>query len=286
MGGGGGVGQFSLFRSADGEPDAKPVDDKVRRLKVLITVKAAPNPSEKYGETVCVAGFNMDVEHPGWLRLYPINFRELTDRESFKKYDVVEVDAAPARNDARAESWRPRMNTLARVRHLQPWRPRQHILAPAMEESMCRLVAGGRKSARSKSLALIAAREVQDLIVEPHPGWTPEQQAKIDQYVLQERLGDERDRTPLQAPRFRAAYRYRCGEQGCKGHRQGVLDWELVALQRNQLAHLDDAAAVDAIRAKFLSMMCAPNRVPAFYVGNQAKRAHVFSVLGVYYPPR
>lgn len=59
-----------------------------------------------------------------------------------------------------------------------------------------------------------------------------------------------------------------------------------MALQRNQLAHLDDAAAINAIRAKYLEMMCAPHRAPAFYVGNQAKRAHVFSVLGVYYPTR
>ena len=221
---GDGVGQFSLFGPADGEPEAKPADDQVRRLRVLITVKAAPNPSERYGETVCVAGFNMDVEHPSWLRLYPINFRELASEESFRKYDVVEVDAAPARNDARAESWRPRMHTLARVGHLDPWRPRQRILAPVVEESMCRLVAGARESVRSKSLALVAPRDVRELVVEPHPGWTPDQQAKINQYVFQERLGDERDRTPLQAPRFRAFYRYRCGEQRCRGHRQGVLD--------------------------------------------------------------
>lgn len=33
-------------------------------------------------------------------------------------------------------------------------------------------------------------------------------------------------------------------------------------------------------------MMCDPRRNVAFYVGNQAKRTHVFSVLGVYYPER
>lgn len=283
---GGSVVQFSLFGAADDGPDPKPADDQARRLRVLITVKAAPNPSEKYGETVCVAGFNMDVEHPGWLRLYPINFRELTERESFRKYDVVEVDAVPARSDARQESWRPRMHTLRRVGHLDPWRPRVQVLAPAVEESMCRLVAGARASVTAKSLALVRPRSINGLDVAAHPGWTADQQAKIDQYVLQERLGDEQDRTPLEAPRFRAWYRYRCAEPGCSGHRQGVLDWELVALQRNQLAHLDDERAVEVIRAKFLHMMCADHRAPAFYVGNQAKRAHVFSVLGVYYPRR
>jgi hypothetical protein len=37
---------------------------------------------------------------------------------------------------------------------------------------------------------------------------------------------------------------------------------------------------------KFLMMMCDRRRDVAFYVGNQAKRVHVFSVLGVYYPER
>jgi hypothetical protein len=32
--------------------------------------------------------------------------------------------------------------------------------------------------------------------------------------------------------------------------------------------------------------MCATDREIAFYVGNQAKRPRVFSVLGVYYPKR
>ena len=37
---------------------------------------------------------------------------------------------------------------------------------------------------------------------------------------------------------------------------------------------------------KYLADLCGPSREVTFYVGNQAKRAHVFSVLGVYWPPR
>ena len=60
-------------------------------------------------------------------------------------------------------------------------------------------------------------------------------------------------------------------------------DWEFVAEQR-RLAHLGDRALAAALRRKFLSTMCDPSRDVAFYVGNQAKRPWVFSVLGVYYP--
>ncbi|HEV8528647.1 MAG TPA: hypothetical protein VGS60_14040 [Actinomycetes bacterium] len=71
----------------------------------------------------------------------------------------------------------------------------------------------------------------------------------------------------------------------CGGHRQGVLDWELVAFQ-GRLARVGDEELRQAISGKFLDELCAPSRDVAFYVGNQAKRAHVFSVLGVYWPPK
>jgi hypothetical protein len=121
--------------------------------------------------------------------------------------------------------------------------------------------------------------------VEPHPGWTPAEQRKIDAYMRQPDLFSSHDLTALQPPRFRAYYRYRCHEPGCGGHRQGILDWELVAFQRNLARHGDDDLH-QAISDKFLGELCAPGRDVAFYVGNQAKWAHTYSVLGVYWPPR
>jgi hypothetical protein len=64
-----------------------------------------------------------------------------------------------------------------------------------------------------------------------------------------------------------------------------MLDWELVAFQRT-MARCGDDDLRRAISGKFLDELCAPGRDVAFYVGNQAKRAHVFSILGVYWPPR
>lgn len=69
----------------------------------------------------------------------------------------------------------------------------------------------------------------------------------------------------------------------CKGHDQSIIDWEFVALQR-RLGSASDAVVRDALRAKFVDMMFQVPRRPAFFVGNQAKRHHVFHVLGVYYP--
>lgn len=150
---------------------------------------------------------------------------------------------------------------------------------------MCRLNADVRDHADAKSLALVRPKEVSRLLIERHPGWTPQEQRKIDRYVNQLDLLDPRDKKPLEPPRFRARYKYRCHESACKGHEQGVLDWEFVMLQR-QLAGRPDSEVCKELEKKFLTMMCDPKRDVAFFVGNQAKRVHVFSVLGVYYPER
>ena len=67
----------SLFGQTVEYPSEKPSGPA--RLRVLVTVKAAPNPSATHGETVCVAGVRLgDVGPTGWIRLYPINFRHLS----------------------------------------------------------------------------------------------------------------------------------------------------------------------------------------------------------------
>src|SRR4051795_1862707 len=95
--------QQSFFAPDHERPPSKPPGDIPVQMRVLITVKAAPNPSETYGETVCVAGLRLDPEAPGWVRLYPINYRELETNQKFKKYDIVSLQAKPNRSDPRPE---------------------------------------------------------------------------------------------------------------------------------------------------------------------------------------
>ncbi|MEV5328473.1 hypothetical protein AB0K67_30475 [Nonomuraea sp. NPDC052634] len=277
--------QQSLFAPDPDAPTRKPQGNRPERLKLLIVVKAAPNPSQAYGETVCVAALRLDLEKNQWVRLYPINFRALEDPNAFQKYDIVTVDAKPALADPRYESWRPIMPTLQKVGHLGGWAKRLPWVADHVEGSMCDLLDAVRSNPPARSLAAIHPRQIDGLDIEPHPGWTPEEQAKIDAYLRQESLFDSGPRTALEAPRFKAWYRYRCHTRSCKGHRQGVLDWEFVAHQR-RLGALDDTAAKQELRKRWLEKICATDRDTVFFVGNQAKRQHVFSVLGAFYPRR
>ena len=95
------------FWGPDDQRSPKPKAGKVTTLRLLITVKAAPNPSARHGETVCVGALSVDPGRRSWIRLYPIHFRDLDDDNKFRKYDIVTVDALPANQDRRPESWKP-----------------------------------------------------------------------------------------------------------------------------------------------------------------------------------
>ncbi len=86
------------------------------RTKGLITVKAYPAISSKYGETVCTAGI---TEDGNWIRIYPIPYRKLDYAKQFKKYDWVELDLKRNESDFRPESFRPvRLDTIETVGHI------------------------------------------------------------------------------------------------------------------------------------------------------------------------
>lgn len=274
--------QGSLFGEATRDQSKLARPDE---LEVLITVKAAPNPSAKSGETVCVAGLGLTHgrTESQWIRLYPINFRFLEQDQRFKKYDIVRVRATPAAGDSRTESWRPDMSTMTVVEHVPPWARRRALLDPVATNTMCGLFRANQDTAAAPSLGLVPVRQVLGLRVTPHLGWSDAEQAKINSYVSQLDLFDDTDKTPLEAPSFEGRYRWKCFDRQCRTHEQTIIDWEFVALQR-RLRGLPDAEVHAALQEKFVAMMFKAPRRPAFYVGNQAKRHHVFHVLGVYYP--
>lgn len=257
----------SLFGETVEHPSEKPVVNGPVRHRILITVKAGPNPSTTYGETVCVAGIRLQDTGPrDWIRLYPINFRHLPDRSAqFAKYDVISVECLPA-NEARLESWRPIMSTLRVETHISGWPRRRPLVDPMIDISMCEIRDAAKADPRARSLALIRPTEIMDLRLERRPGWTREEQLKIDHYVSQLELdlfGGDHDKTPLEAPRFRGHYRWRCGDPGCRGHEQSIIDWEFVALQR----HLHGGSDIEAeheIKKRFLDEVCASQNDVAF----------------------
>jgi hypothetical protein len=265
------------------------VEGKYEEIEVLITVKTSPEPSERYFDTVCVAGVRIDGDRHDWVRLFPIQFRHLEKDDQFRKYEVLRLLVRPPHNDLRRESRSPDQGRITRVRSLAGWAEKAAIVDEVLRTTTCDLQAAARAEVNAPSLGLIAVTDLGRLLFEVHPGWTPAQQTKLEAaYFLpdQDLFGEKTHPPPrLKPPRFKVRYQYRCESTHCRGHIGQMLDWELTALQAR---FATDDAIKDAVVRNFHDLPSSTDRTLSFYVGNffDLKKRAVFSVLGAYYPRR
>ncbi|MGW4367683.1 hypothetical protein ACWEKT_18755 [Nocardia takedensis] len=255
----------------------------------MITVKTYPNPSETYGETVCVAGVRLDRGRPEWIRLYPVKFRDTDFDRRFKKYEVLRLNGTYRQpNDNRPESFRPRQDELEHVELLDTrrnWQRRRMYLGDLLgATTMCGLLERnpvGGMGTPSPSLGLIEPTDVEIGIVAGDP-WSAAEQAKIDRASAPDLFGSSL--APLEPAPYAVRYRYRCAARRCPGHDQKVLDWEVGQAGRRWRRSHGDARARQMLLRKWGDTMLAPGRDTHFYVGNQNRHRRAFSVVGVWYP--
>lgn len=256
-------------------------------VSVLVTVKASPQPSAGYGDTVCVAGVLM-TDRPRWIRLYPVPFRYLEGAQQFSKYAVINVRLHESTQDRRPESAKIVASSLIVGEVLPPWEQRADWVEPLVGPTMCDLIAGVRADADAASLGAIRPAKVDRILkFEPHGPWTPAQINVLNAEASQGSLFGPPAAAMLEPPRLKVRLHYSCLAPACKSHTQRIIDWELTALQRRG-RRLDDAALRASIQVKFMEQMFSPDRDPLIFVGNQAAitRRQSFTVLGIYHPKR
>lgn len=134
---------------------------QTEKKRVLITVKAYPNPSKKYKETVCCAGIDLSTDQ--WIRLYPIRFRYLKTHQQFNKYSIIEVSCSKSSNDARPESYRVDEDSIQVVDFIdttndKEWTRRKEIVLPTVSPSHCNIIS--ESVSRDKSLGLFRPTNV------------------------------------------------------------------------------------------------------------------------------
>jgi hypothetical protein len=158
--------------------------------RVLITVKTYPTLSRKYGETVCTAGVREDGT---WVRIYPVPFRRLDEKEQYSKFDWLECRLVRNPSDPRPETFRPvDENELQPVGHIDTaskWRERRRILLKTARvyDRLDELVAGAK--ANQISLAVFKPTRISDFIWEAEDrDWDPDKvrqmRAATKQYDL------------------------------------------------------------------------------------------------------
>lgn len=173
------------------------------RVDVLVTVKASPQPSSSYGDTVCVAGILME-DQPRWIRLYPVPFRYLDGPKQFDKYAPISVELHEATQDRRPESAKINVASIRVGKVIKPWQGRSPWVEPLVTSTMCDLVAGTRENLNATSLGAIRPADVDsDLTFKVHPPWSAAQAANLLAAESQGELFGQRG-PALKPPRLKA----------------------------------------------------------------------------------
>lgn len=256
--------------------------------RILVLVKTYPNPSQKYQESVCVAGVTQENE---WIRLYPVLFRSLDEEERFKKYQWIDLNVKKS-SDQRPFTYKPMLDSMRTSEIIgtkNNWKERKKwVYALPVNDSMCSVQRDANKCLEegrpvARSLAAIKPASVEELVVEPDvPDWTHEQKEWINQQGL-----FDKKHIPLEKIPYKFYYRYRCSEKGCKGHEQSIIDWEIMQLYRRlKRSGRSAAGIIDGIKKKWMGELCGSDKDILFFVGNGYQTPKSFMVLGVFYPKK
>jgi hypothetical protein len=256
-------------------------------MQVLVTVKAYPQPSRSFGETVCVAGVRTDGEAPTWIRLYPVAYRDLAFTDRFRKYEFINLRAFRSASDQRPESYKPNIPS-ARLGEFvgaeRNWARRwEYLESLAGAITACELYAR-QDDPKAPSLGLIKPRLVDRLDIEPNDEFTADKR----QLANLAAAGDlfQAERVALEPAPYKLKYHYFCMTKECRGHSQTLIDWEAgQAARRWRADGRSDDELVDLLRQKFYRQLCASDRDTYFFLGNQHQHRRSFLVLGVFWPP-
>ena len=259
--------------------------DGEQKLKVLITVKTYPIPSAKYDELVCTAGV---TETGDFVRLYPINFRDLPFSQQYRKYQWIEVMAEKHQGrDVRKESYRPdsdSIQTLGEPIKSNPgnWAERARYVLINKARSMEDLK--DRQNDDRTSLGIFRPKKVNDLVISPDESdWKPNFKVALQQVRLWETRTVSKE-PPRKVP-FKFHYHFECDDSRCNGHEMMIEDWEVGALfwkLVDQECSRKDAAK--AVQKKFLDELCSPDKDTHFFVGTILNYPTSWVVIGVFYP--
>lgn len=237
-----------------------------QECRVTILVKALPQPSKLYGETVCCAGVTPDGK---WKRLYPIRFRHLSGKTSFKRWDQVRFRYSKPRRDKRVESCHVHEDSIEILGELSR-KERSRALDPLILPSVA------EAARRGQSLALIRP-------IEPKFQWKRKSDVAMaeerEAYAKAARQGSllDKELEALEPTPYEFKFRFR-DEEAEHAYVDG--DWEAHAMFYNGIrSGKSEADVLDWMNRTF--NVEYPSRGMAFAVGNQAKRPQTWQLLGV-----
>ena len=203
--------------------------------EAIVVIKAAPQVSQRRGETVCCAGIDLQGH---WLRLYPISFRTLADGQKFRRWDRVHFRWRLPNDDNRTESRRVDQDTFRIVGRLKK-SERQPFLAS-------RIVTGLDAERRAgHSLALLRAEILAFKVEKKTDADLRAEARKFEALRAQPDLFNTRSAIPYQPCPFKFKYRYETDDSIREG------DWEIEATFFNWTQRYGQGSALERIQKVF-----------------------------------
>lgn len=197
------------------------------KKQVFILVKAYPQPSRAYEETVCCAGVTADGE---FVRLYPIRYRHLDADRRFDRYDLVEAMGERPRGDGRPESFHVDEGSIRIVRKGKSLSPEAKV------RLWLKAVSKSLEDLRNSNLLTGTSLG----IIRPDAGsvrfsWRPAVDSDADEKAIGDSLRQqqsliEQALQPLQPPEYAFFLRYTSAGKESKGR---IHDWEVQAAYLN-----------------------------------------------------
>jgi hypothetical protein len=239
--------------------------------RALVLVKAFPQPSQKYEETVCCAGINPRGE---FVRLYPVRYRHLRPEQQFVRWDVIEYEQERPSNDPRPESRHVDEDSIRIVQRAGQMREDERVgsWAPHVSESLVAL-----KAANVASRASLG-------IVRPDPGSVRFRPRKLQAGSAEARqlASDFKQVSLIDAgalPEIAVEYEfsYRFSSAGNK-HDMKIHDWEVQAAYFAYKRRYGDAA-LDKLREEYETNI--PQRNLHLVMGTMLAHPRQFIVIGL-----
>jgi hypothetical protein len=234
--------------------------------KVSILVKALPQPSKQYGETVCCAGVTAEGQ---WKRLFPVRYRHLSGDSSFVRWDWVNFRYRRPTTDARAESCHVFEDSIAIEGKLSSKKKQIRLLTP--------LIVGSAQVAteRGQSLALVRPRNPRFIAKAKSKKELEEEREAYRRAAGQTSMFDQ-ELAELEPSPYE--FRFKFDDDGGK-HDYENGDWETHAMFWHQRKRTSEADALKWMDQTFNADY--PRKGMVFAIGNQAKRPQTWQLLGV-----
>jgi hypothetical protein len=233
--------------------------------RVAVLIKALPQPSKTYGETVCCAGVTAEGQ---WKRLFPVRFRHLQGDSSFSRWDWVKFSYRAPTRDNRRESCHVYEDSISVDGQLSK-AERNRLLTPLITGSALEAMEQGRSLTlvRPRNTKFIAKRKSAAALADEREAYKiAAQQTSIFDKELAE----------LEPSPFDFRFQFE-DDAGQHNYQNG--DWETHVTFWRWRKRYGDVGAVQRMASMFDTEYPAKGMV--FALGNQAKRPQTWQLLGV-----